>query len=493
MRIRGRNPKVASLVPRDERGAALIIAIIVLGSLSLMALAALLSSGTEMKIARNQRLHARAFWAAEAGIQWAITQINQHPDRTDPDYMGAPQTAGGLYDLTVPDAGPWADALPDGSSYSVTVGWKRDLKDQDHAKDAADALGNPQANPSTAGSGAGEIVYYNPWYGYADSPATATQQNVGYPIQVITSVGRSGTSMVEVRLEIGKAPFDVHVKGALSANSNVETTGNIEIDGRDHDINGNNTNTGCGSGANLPAVSTTEDYSVDKQGSSDLQSDNPDKWTNDDTAATYPSNPEEALGLVFDARTKIAEADALGLTPAQAAAHVIGDSPLKDYAVSTASAPDTINGIVWVTGDYARPGGSPNQGILIVHNPLFDPRAWDASVFNPAAPTHYQTGSSYYQPKLDPTNPAYDLAYVSAHAPANLGNWNANNVFKGVIIADKIDKINGNVEIIGAVISLSTIDVDKIGNGSAIISYSCEAISKIAVTGYTLKLSWSRE
>jgi hypothetical protein len=56
---------------------------------------------------------------------------------------------------------------------------------------------------------------------------------------------------------------------------------------------------------------------------------------------------------------------------------------------------------------------------------------------------------------------------------ANLGNWNG-GTFKGVVIADAINKINGNVTIIGAIYgwgSSSTVEVD-ITAGTPQIKYS---------------------
>ena len=47
--------------------------------------------------------------------------------------------------------------------------------------------------------------------------------------------------------------------------------------------------------------------------------------------------------------------------------------------------------------------------------------------------------------------------------PARLGNYNSNATFKGLIIADVVYKIAGTPTIIGAVVSLSTIDTQTLG------------------------------
>jgi hypothetical protein len=76
------------------------------------------------------------------------------------------------------------------------------------------------------------------------------------------------------------------------------------------------------------------------------------------------------------------------------------------------------------------------------------------------------------------------------------GNFNAQNTFKGVIIADQINAINGGQTVIGAVITLSTISVNQFGAGTAQIYYSSEAVKKYAQGGSGMinkRLSWKKK
>ena len=111
-------------------------------------------------------------------------------------------------------------------------------------------------------------------------------------------------------------------------------------------------------------------------------------------------------------------------------------------------------------------------GILIVHNPLYNPR------------------------EHDPADPLYDAAKVSdpRYAPANLGNING-GTFHGLIIADKIDKINGTIDVIGSVVSLSEIDVTIVGAGTARVLYSCSALTQAANSSPLppARLAWSAD
>lgn len=61
-------------------------------------------------------------------------------------------------------------------------------------------------------------------------------------------------------------------------------------------------------------------------------------------------------------------------------------------------------------------------------------------------------------------------------------------VFKGLIITDDLIHINGDAELIGAVLGLRT-DGMTLGNGSAEIKFSTEVLSSLPLVGYTVT-SW---
>lgn len=71
---------------RNERGAALVIAILVLAILTVIGIALMLITSTESRIAANEWSVNRAFYSADAGVRWATVQMN------DPlPYMGRPE------------------------------------------------------------------------------------------------------------------------------------------------------------------------------------------------------------------------------------------------------------------------------------------------------------------------------------------------------------------------------------------------------------------
>ncbi len=61
---------------RGERGAALVIAILVLAILTVIGIALMLITSTESRIAANEWSVNRAFYASDAGIRWATVQMH---------------------------------------------------------------------------------------------------------------------------------------------------------------------------------------------------------------------------------------------------------------------------------------------------------------------------------------------------------------------------------------------------------------------------------
>lgn len=76
---------------RGERGAALVIAILVLAILTVIGIALMLITSTESRIAANEWSINRAFYASDAGIRWATVQMHDPvPFMARPEFTGAP-------------------------------------------------------------------------------------------------------------------------------------------------------------------------------------------------------------------------------------------------------------------------------------------------------------------------------------------------------------------------------------------------------------------
>jgi len=63
------------IIPRNQSGAALVIALIMLVMMTLMVLAASLTSHFEIKLAGNKRGATNAFYSADSGIQVSLGRI----------------------------------------------------------------------------------------------------------------------------------------------------------------------------------------------------------------------------------------------------------------------------------------------------------------------------------------------------------------------------------------------------------------------------------
>jgi hypothetical protein len=76
---------------RRERGAALVIAILVLAILTVIGIALMLVTSTESRIAANEWSLNRAFYASDAGIRWGSVQLTNFQDfLRRPEFAGQP-------------------------------------------------------------------------------------------------------------------------------------------------------------------------------------------------------------------------------------------------------------------------------------------------------------------------------------------------------------------------------------------------------------------
>jgi hypothetical protein len=253
--------------------------------------------------------------------------------------------------------------------------------------------------------------------------------------------------------------LEIGIGSAIAAGGTFGLTGNATVSGVNVDENGQpvdptNPSTAGVCQENKAAFLVEDGDGVETKGSADLGG-NPTYAGNDppyvvaDPSPT-PVTPEEVLGLPAGAL------DDLRRTPAEFAADPV--VPLE--------------GIVYITGDFGTGAGTGHgldgSGVLIVHNPLFDPR------------------------EHDPTDPLYDPSRVAdpRYRPAVLGNQTG-GTFRGVVIADRIDKFTGQATVYGSVVTLSRTHGSSLA-GKARIQYSCAAV-QIASRTMTRprRLSWA--
>jgi hypothetical protein len=434
----------------DQSGITLMIVMLLLFLLTLLGMAMYFMSSTDIKISRNVYTGTRAFFAAEAGINEAIARLNLAA--SDPDYdaamfNGPPYDAASLvWEYT------FDGKLDNGDTYTVTISHKPDTKDLD---------GDLNTD---------EVVAYDK--DFFDDPNTFIPvAGTGAAVEVIRSTGLAADGETTIVVEITKVPMDLKSRGAVTANSNVEIRGTVLIDGHDHDMDGNPL--GAGVGTDMPGVITTSDNTVDKVGTSDVYGSPPiiDKnnpggwdpaWGASYDAWVFPNSPAQALGMSDIDWNSFAGAAAF-------------NGP-NDGSISF-----PLNGTYIVQSDLHITDNGTNTGILIVHNPNYDPCKYDAAkVFADTG----DTSSPCYTPGYDYTAPQNQPAALS---------FTGTGTFKGLIVADVVDSISGSPTVIGAIVSLSTIDVNKFGTGTPDILFSSEALNHAASLGYSKKLAWYKE
>jgi len=399
----------------EEQGVALVLALLILVTLTALAVGGIFNAGIDTHLSGNQKGTAQALYAAEAGISDMIDRLN-----TD-----------NVYKPTTPYSSTWAPTdltgTVNGYSYTVRVRHKMDDENCD-----GDGVTN-------------EIVYYTrktatpPTGCYPNSPIPNGSASAD-PVEVITSTATAGKYQNTTMVEVTKQRFTYKTTGALTAQSDIQLNGNISLNGNTFDVNGNPAVTSCG-GA-VPSVTTTTGNSVNLSGSPTATPASDNTMADD----AQPDNPCEALGLPSDCETTV----------------------LNSYVVTAAGVDPMNKSIRWVQGNYSD-SCLDGTGILIVHTPGYDPKKCDTDLVT------------------------YDPTYCAAHPPANLGNITGNCTFKGLVIADKINKLAGSGTIIGAIISFTNIDVDIVGAGTFNLKYSCAALDEFGGGKINYKLAWERQ
>jgi hypothetical protein len=222
----------------------------------------------------------------------------------------------------------------------------------------------------------------------------------------VTSIGTAKTSQKVLSTMIQHYVIDPHLDGAVTANANVEITSAANrIDGRDHDCDGT-----LLPPLPSPGYGTLKAVSVPVGGTVTLNKD--------ENITCSLTGTDTVTGVANCAGTSMPFPSTIG-------AFLLGQPPppieeinaFNDYLESIKIAPpgptSAFHGVVYVDGDYAAlPDGS--TGVLIVHN---------------------------------------------ATSTAKLGPYNG-GTFKGLIIADKL-YIEGNAEVIGAVVTFASVTAAK--------------------------------
>jgi len=441
----------------NEKGIALITALLVLAVLTLLGMAAILTSTTDMQIARNEKVSVQGQYAAEAGISHAIVWLNASSIEplSGPTWSTAASAAAAVPPTTAQNAAAlnWVRSrkvtIKDGTAsfytYSATVSYKQ-IQGMD-----------PNYN--------GRVAFFNRSSGFGTAPMASG----GWPVFVIRSIARQGNYQSQANiLEVTKNSLNFQVRGGFTAGGAMNLNGNVDIDGRAHDLAGNVVapGTGCRSASlstSMPAV-FSNGTTTQTGNAAHFYGDSSPIRVNMRGAATLPTTPWGALGIKSDS------SDGVTVVTSD---YANGPYFVDIFPNGPSTYPGTLDGSQWYKNNVTSLSGN---GLLIVHNPLFVvgeclKGTWDGAC---------DTG------EIAPCSRC-----AVAKAPAVL-NVSGNDIYNGMVIADSVD-LSGGLKITGALMSLTTTSITRMASGTPDILYSCQAIEKYAAGQINKKLNWHKE
>lgn len=341
---------------RDERGMALVSALLVLFTLSLLAVVLMMTVNTETKIAGNGLRASQSLNVAEAGVGEVCSRINAgdislataNPNSVAQIFLvptGSVPTPGSA------DTSAMETRQPSGAwlTYS-TPGKGPDVLTCEFKKNSAN-----------------QILYYNP------SVVPPVNTVSGMPIYKVTSTGRIGGSKAKIVTEITRRPVVASIQGALQANVGIDFKGNIDVCGYNHTIltpYGTKAWAQCSgyhSGVgDLPAGWSTN--TITKTGSAAPRG-NPD-WRSENNTGFF-AGPWESLGMsaaefwswIGPPQTSIPD-------PPDGLLYIDSDGLTQNGTTSAAIHGGTGEGMIYVDGDLHINGNFQYKGLIYVEGDL---------------------------------------------------------------------------------------------------------------------------
>ncbi|MBI4380613.1 MAG: hypothetical protein HY574_05440 [candidate division NC10 bacterium] len=421
----------------DQGGIAVVVALLVLAMLSLLGITLMGLSVTESQIGSNESDLKKAFFAAEAGIQEAMYRMRLDPGTSTDEGDTACSTAadpvviGKQGTPTIAWANPtdpafWRYNPPTCAwtySGSSAIGWGNYFGGNAANLDSAGrtfASGGVLVNANLTNGGsytttvAPVVGFVGGCWQYVDSfgvPLGSCATVATNPIFKVISTGAARDGRKVLSTMIQRFTIKPPLDGALTANTNINVQSAAAV------IDGRNHD--CD--GNNPSNSDSVSAATSPTGASGVSINKPENLvcaagTGDVCKGTSSTFPSTIGALLLGPTATTTQIEAF-------------NAYLESIKVTPAQAPTSpFHGVLYVNGNYAQPPDG-STGILIVHN---------------------------------------------ATDNANLGNFNG-GTFKGVIIADKINKINGTAQIIGGIFGFGSgadgVAVDDV-TGTPVIKYS---------------------
>ena len=226
--MRNRNRPLPSPIA-DERGAALVIALLILLALSVLGAALISNVQIEDKITGFQRRDTQALHIAEAGLQEAMLRLR---DGEVPDNLNKRMVTV-IYEApagSIPVSGTDTTSLPTLQPSGRYLGYSGATKK--YALGSTTDLQNltvkyktkitPGAPPDT------QIVRYD------DTATPKMNTTTGTPVFIVTATGTKGKVTRRLVAEVTRSKFTIMARGAVAAQVAIQFKGNIKVCGHDH-------------------------------------------------------------------------------------------------------------------------------------------------------------------------------------------------------------------------------------------------------------------
>ena len=200
----------------DERGMALVLALMVILVLTVIAAALMANVNTETKIAGYKIRDTQSLTVAEAGVQEAMLRI-RNGDLLDD---GNPRNVHLIYNAvsgSIPVSGADTTSLPTLQPVGDYLGYSSASKNQNVLSISYKTRGNT-------------ILRYDDTASPKINPAT------GNPIWVVKSTGRNNGAYRSIYAEVTRSRVNVLARAAVAADVAISFSGNINVCGHDHRI-----------------------------------------------------------------------------------------------------------------------------------------------------------------------------------------------------------------------------------------------------------------
>jgi hypothetical protein len=356
---------------RNESGAALIVALMLLLGLAAMGAAAVMLSTTDLVVAGNDRQYRAALDVAEAGVAEGLHRLGLRPGTMV--NVGGTDFDAAIRDMSDPPdinwrtriflTSPGSEPGSNGVEFSTpTIQAPGDYLEYSHASDPEQALTIRHKTLDFDGDGTQEVVLYDPGKVPPENPLTGT------PVERITVEGQSGQARREVMVDAIRFPISPHVRAALLSDGPVSMRGNVTGCGHNH-----RTDTPVATAlpvcspawdeidGHLPGVMTTGDP-ISTDGSVDLlgapTATDTDPGNNFLTLAQVLGVTQEELDIILEGadRTSLA-----GGGPWDGITVINGDVGITG---------GSGRGLLYVTGDMTISGNFDWRGLIYVEGDL---------------------------------------------------------------------------------------------------------------------------